>query len=482
MPRQVAVGLLLTAAILAGCAAPMERDLKPAASITAAPSATILPTAPVPPTLAAPTVTATAAISPIASATATARQPTPAPMPSLPTQPPPSSPPSPTALPGPSNTPTSRASPTSVAPTPSPPSPTPRPGPSPTVPVIDIIVDNRDPGFSSTGHWFIGDGGKSYRGDCAWAPRGIGNIAYVRPELPLGGSYEVFAWWCGDPNSDQSDRAEIQIYLTQGRVATFPVYVNLQEDAGRWNSLGTYRLERNGFLSVDSGLSGNVVADAFRFVSRSPEGSLITPTPRPTAFPWSNHPPSPLEQLTAGDLSARLGLTRRFYTASPLIASEEVAFDDCQAFPRDGCGGARDGWRAQARYQQMTVPYRVSKDYRHVAIEPSAGLAESQSLYLAGSKGNRTLRLDRYPDDTWMLSGAPLDAVAPASSMPLEPQVVKDLREFIDRYGTIRFTTNEGIQATLYGLGPRVELSEADRARLSTMIEALGQMAWTVMP
>ncbi|MCU0501330.1 MAG: hypothetical protein MUC51_06120, partial [Anaerolineae bacterium] len=144
--------------------------------------------------------------------------------------------------------------------------------------------------------------------------------------------------------------------------------------------------------------------------------------------------------------------------------------------------GTREGWRAQARTQQMTVPYRVSKDYRHVAIEPPADLTDRQALYVTGSKGNRYFRIDRYPDDTWMLSGAPLDAEAPASSLPLEPQVVKDLREFIDRYGTIRFTTNEGIGVTLYGLGPRVELSGEDRARLSTMIEALAQGAWTVIP
>jgi hypothetical protein len=81
-----------------------------------------------------------------------------------------------------------------------------------------------------------------------------------------------------------------------------------------------------------------------------------------------------------------------------------------------------------------------------------------------------------------MLSAAPLTADAPATSMPLESQVVKDLREFVDRYGTIRFTTNEGIQATLYGFGPKVELSEEDRGRLSTMIEVLAQRAWVAIP
>lgn len=446
--------ILLLVMCLAGCAAPDRPGDAPATtpSPTASPTATLAAPASVPTTTPAETATR-AQPSPTATATQPPRAPSPAP----------TAEPSPTPSPSPSPQPLAPRLPTPIPP-------------------IDIIIDNRDPGFSSTGHWFIGDGGRSHGGDCAWAPRGIGNIAYVEPSLPIAGAYEVYAWWCGDPNGDQAERAQIQVYPTRGRVATYLVSVNLQEDAGQWNSLGVFPLERNGFLSIDSTLHGNVVADAFRFVYRGPASAALTPTPRPTPVTWSNHPPSPLEQLTAGDLAARLGLTRRFYTASPLIASEEMTFDDCQAFPRDGCGGSRAGWRAQVRYQQLVVSYRVAKDYRHVAIEPPAGLADRQMLYLFGSKGTRFLRIDRYPDDTWMLSAAPLDADAPATSIPLEPQVVVDLRTFIDRYGTIRFTTNEGIQATLHGFGPRVELSEGDRAILSTLIEALAQMTWTSIP
>lgn len=488
--RRFPVGLLLIAVWLIGCTAPTQPGSAAVASSTipAAPTAFILHTVAATTSAATHTPAATSTPVPVATAvnaTATLEPPTPAPLPPSPTQLPPSAPPSPTALPGPSDTPTPRVALTPVPPPPLPSSPTSRPGAGPTAPNIDIIVDNRDSGFSTTGHWFIGDGGQSYGGDCAWAPRGIGNIAYVKPALPLRGAYEIFAWWCGDPNGDQAERAQIQIYPTVGRVATFPVYVNLQENAGQWRSLGVYPLETNGFLSIDSGLHGNVVADAFRFVYRSPERTSITPTPLPTPILWSNHPPSPLEQLTAGDLSARLGLTRRFYTASPLIVSQETTFDDCQAFPRDGCGGARPGWRVRVGHRQMTVAYRVSQDYRHVAIEPPPDLAGRQSLYLYGSQGARFFRVDRYPDDVWMLSAAPLDAEAPATSMPLEAQVVQDLREFIDRYGTIRFAMNAGAppgEATLYGLGPKVELDAGDRGRLVTMIAALAETAWLAIP
>jgi hypothetical protein len=37
----------------------------------------------------------------------------------------------------------------------------------------EVVIDNGDPGFSTEGHWYAGDGGHSYSGDCVWAPRGI---------------------------------------------------------------------------------------------------------------------------------------------------------------------------------------------------------------------------------------------------------------------------------------------------------------------
>ncbi|MFB0537655.1 MAG: hypothetical protein ACETWR_22030 [Anaerolineae bacterium] len=341
------------------------------------------------------------------------------------------------------------------------------------MPDIKIIVDNRDPAFSTTGWWFTGDGGQSYNGDCAWAPRGIQNIAYVRPELPVAGAYEILAWWCGDPNHDQTQRALIQIYPTVGRVATYPVYVNLQENAGRWNSLGTYYLEQNGSLSIDGNLDGNVVADAFRFVYRSAERVVVTPTPMPTPVVWTNHPPSPLEQLTSGDLSARLGLVQRFYPYTPITSMETTTFDDCQAFPRDDCSGTREGWRVQAQYQDIVVTYRVSQDYRLVAVEPPDALASRQLLYLFGTQGNLFFRVDRYPDDTWHLSGTDLNRTY-ASHLQLEARVVETLRSFVQVYGSVTFETPEGIKLRLYGLGERVDLSEEDRSRLATLGAELG--------
>jgi hypothetical protein len=345
------------------------------------------------------------------------------------------------------------------------------------VPTLDLIVDNQDRGFSTEGWWYTGDGGQSFGGDCAWAPRGVQNIAKVDPALPEAGAYEVFAWWCGDPNHDQSRRALVRIYSTRGQSVPYQVYVNLQEVAGKWNSLGTYVLGRDGFLTVNGNLDGNVVADAFRFRYRSADPVSITPTPLPTAFPWTGNPPSPLEQVTSGDLSRRLGLVQRFYPHTPIRSTETGSFDDCQAFPRNGCGGKREGWRVEVEYQDMIVPYRVSGDYHHVAIEASPALAERQVLYLFGVKGDRFFRVDRYPDDTYHLSGADLTG-ANATHRILDAGEVAALLPLVLTYSSDSFKTPEWLELTLYGLGEVVALSDEDRSRLAALGEELADKIW----
>ncbi len=143
-------------------------------------------------------------------------------------------------------TPTLENSP-SVAPTAKPQvdaTPSAAPAPSETA-AIEVIVDVRNPRFSYTGAWFPGDGGASYDGGCRWAPPGIGNIAYVDPSLPLAGSYDLYAWGCGDPNHDQAWQTEVMVYsYGLGFVYAVPsADVALKEDAGRWVPVGTFYMQ-----------------------------------------------------------------------------------------------------------------------------------------------------------------------------------------------------------------------------------------------
>jgi hypothetical protein len=131
----------------------------------------------------------------------------------------------------------------------------------------------------------------------------------------------------------------------------------------------------------------------------------------------------------------------------------------------------------QVQYQDMVVTYRVSQDYRFVAIEPSDALARRQLLYLRGTRDNLFLRVDHYPDDTWHLSGADFDRTY-ASQLQLDTEVMDTLRSFVEAYSSVTFQTPDGIGLQLYGLGERVELSEEDRSQLAMLGAELAAVVW----
>lgn len=378
----------------------------------------------------------------------------------------------PTPLPTDTPSPTSTATPTPTA--------TVKPTAVPTataapIPSIEVIVDDGGSGFRYSGAWYAGDGGRSFEGGCHWAPPGYGNIAYINPNLPQAGSYDIYAWGCGDPNHDQVWQTTIMVYsYGSGFVYAVPqASVNLKEDAGRWVPLGTYYMQTNSTLSVGGQYWGNVTVDAFRFVYRTPKQVFITPEPPPTPYPWTNHPPSPAEQLTSGDLALRLGLVQRFYQATPLQHFDEVSFDDCQAFPRPGCSGARAGWEAQIEYQgrqRFTATYRLSKDLAHVSLDAPAPLRDRQTVFLCGSKDARELCVHRYPDQSWHLITRNT-ADGSGSSMAMSGEQAATLMALVDKYSTLgvgisRIATADGWTLRLYGLGTRSALDADDQTRL----------------
>jgi hypothetical protein len=223
-------------------------------------------------------------------------------------------------------------------------------------------------------------------------------------------------------------------------------------------------------VSIDGNLEGRVVADAFRFVYRSTEFIVISSTPLPTPVAWTHHPASPLEQLTSGDLTTRLGLVQPFYTYTPIISAETITFEDCQAFPRDG-------WRAQVQYQDMVVTYPVSQDYRFAVLTSVDTLAGSQLVHLMGGQGNRYLPVDRYPDDTWHVCGEDYDGTY-GSHLQLDDEAVERLTSSVQLHDSVSFETPDGLTLRLLGLGERVDVSEGDQAQLATSGAELAASVW----
>ena len=160
------------------------------------------------------------------------------------------------------------------------------------MPRTEIVVDNAGPNFWPKGNWYFLKTDQQYGPDCYEALPGLEATAEVRPDLAKAGSYEVFAWWCGNPHYTQTSQGVIEVHRSADDAAPQAVGVNYQANAGEWQSLGTYNLEPGAFLNVKSVLNGNVVADAFRFVYRGEKASAEAASYAPSDGSYRHQPPA----------------------------------------------------------------------------------------------------------------------------------------------------------------------------------------------
>jgi hypothetical protein len=183
-----------------------------------------------------------------------------------------------------------------------------------TTPVTDegIIVDDQDARVELNGVWREVEVAGAYGGRCLWAPLNpivpndygyiqydgsLSAYAYVRPDLPQPGTYEIRAHWCAPRTAGEpiATISEIEVHATRGRVAYIPVQANMTQPGEAWVSLGRFYLEKDGSLIVsnrEGPNNGAVVFDAFQFIFRTserekapPAGPLQPPSPQPSPTP-----------------------------------------------------------------------------------------------------------------------------------------------------------------------------------------------------
>jgi hypothetical protein len=125
------------------------------------------------------------------------------------------------------------------------------------------IVDNRDPGASSTGTWNVSGGLNPWSADSmvSWAP---GSTFTWAMDLVPGTAYDVYAWW-----TESSCRYTAVPYeIRSGSTLLGTANVDQTINGGKWNLLGTYAFSSNASVRVlaapSSDYSAN--ADAIRFV------------------------------------------------------------------------------------------------------------------------------------------------------------------------------------------------------------------------
>jgi len=138
----------------------------------------------------------------------------------------------------------------------------------------DLVVDNGDPGTSSTGIWHTSAASGYYGTESLW---GRDDATYTwHADLPETGAYQVFVWYAEYPSRSQV--APIMVHHATGSDA---FTLNQQQGGGMWNYLGTYGFDAADGATVvltAEGFPTTYSADAVGFVYLPGENAPPTAT------------------------------------------------------------------------------------------------------------------------------------------------------------------------------------------------------------
>ena len=137
-------------------------------------------------------------------------------------------------------------------------------------PVVEIIVDNLDAGFTTTGKWTESAAIDEYAGSSVTTTQ-IGATAKWRPNLPRAGTYEVWVWWSGKKagggSFDRDSQADYTIHFNGGSATKV---VDQDLTPGQWVPMGSYAFAAGtaGYVDLirNSANGVSTCADAVRFV------------------------------------------------------------------------------------------------------------------------------------------------------------------------------------------------------------------------
>ena len=149
----------------------------------------------------------------------------------------------------------------------------------------EVIIDNQDSGFSTSGTWSESGASDEYEGSSVFS-KILNSSATWTPTLPEAGLYDVYVWYTGSTYNRDTDAS----YTVNYAGGSETIGIDQNQGSGDWVLLGTF--------TFNAGISGNVIllrdaetggtsADAVRFVSQGPDTTPpalaeVTPVPTPT--------------------------------------------------------------------------------------------------------------------------------------------------------------------------------------------------------
>ncbi|HBG28289.1 MAG TPA: hypothetical protein DDX75_14480 [Phycisphaerales bacterium] len=126
----------------------------------------------------------------------------------------------------------------------------------------EVIIDNGQPGTSSTGTWDISGAPNPYGANSVW---GYSGATYTWTFTPATtGKYKISMWWTA--LTSRSGSVPVTIQHSEG---TASITVNQQQNGGEWNDLGEYTLNAgtayNVRITAPAGSPPSTSADAVKF-------------------------------------------------------------------------------------------------------------------------------------------------------------------------------------------------------------------------
>jgi len=201
-------------------------------------------------------------------------------------------------------------------------------------PSAEVIIDNTDSRTSKTGTWAASGATDFYGTDSVWSRNGATFTWTFTPPAP--GTYEVSMWWSGW--SSRATSIPVAINYTGG---TSNITINQRQNAGRWNSLGTFSFTEGGSVTITAanGDTLSTCADAVRFTLQStantpPTATIDSITPSPAnpgqSVTFTGHGTDTEGTITAyewtSSIDGAIGTAASFSTSTLSSGTHTISF------------------------------------------------------------------------------------------------------------------------------------------------------------
>jgi len=138
--------------------------------------------------------------------------------------------------------------------------------------LLDVVIDNDEPGTTGTGKWKLKSNGNEF-GDSYRL--GDNSDTYRWTPEPMSGTFEIYVWWV--PARKNSREA---IYTVRHNGLSDKAIKNQNEAGGQWRLLGTFEFSGSGseYVELGSGDGKMISADAVRFLEVGDDGANTSGT------------------------------------------------------------------------------------------------------------------------------------------------------------------------------------------------------------